>query len=51
MTFFRIVKHIYKTRNVAKAGIFDYIEVFYNRAMRHQYLGNVSPEQFEVANL
>jgi putative transposase len=47
----KIRKHIYKTRNEAKADIFDYIEVFYNRARRHQYLGNVSPEQFEVANL
>ncbi|MEW8071157.1 MAG: IS3 family transposase, partial [Candidatus Thiodiazotropha sp.] len=27
--------------------IFDYIEVFYNRARRHQHLGNISPEAYE----
>lgn len=28
----RIRKRIYKTRDLARADIFDYIEVFYNRA-------------------
>jgi len=45
----KIRRHIFKTRKDAKAEIFDYIEVFYNRARRHQYLGNVSPEDFERA--
>ncbi len=27
--------------------IFDYIEVFYNRARRHQHIGNISPEAYE----
>lgn len=31
----------------AKAAVFDYIEVFYNRIRRHSSLGNISPEQFE----
>ena len=31
----------------AKAAVFEYIEVFYNRIRRHSSLGNVSPEQFE----
>jgi putative transposase len=31
----------------AKAAVFDYIEVFYNRIRRHSSLENVSPEQFE----
>ena len=31
----------------AKAAVFDYIEVFYNRIRRHSSLGNVSPEHFE----
>ena len=44
----KIRKHIYKTRDDAKADIFDYIEVFYNRARRHQHLGNISHEQFET---
>lgn len=32
----RIRKRIYKTRELARADIFDYIEVFYNRARRRQ---------------
>ncbi len=31
----------------AKAAVFDYIEVFYNRIRRHSSIGNLSPEQFE----
>lgn len=38
---------IYKTREVAWADVFDYIEVFYNRSRRH--LGGISPEAFERA--
>ncbi|EOK4385809.1 IS3 family transposase [Escherichia coli] len=45
----RIRKRIYKTRDLARADIFDYIEVFYNRARRHSNLGGVSPEAFEQA--
>ena len=47
----RIRKRIYKTRDLAKADIFDYIEVFYNRTRRHSHLGGVSPEAFEYASL
>ncbi len=43
----RIRKIIYKTRDLARADIFDYIEVFYNRARRHSHLDGVSPEPFE----
>lgn len=43
----RIRKRIYKTRDLAQADIFDYIEVFYNRARCHSHLGTVSPEDFE----
>ncbi|WP_313795346.1 IS3 family transposase [Serratia sp. (in: enterobacteria)] len=46
----RIRKRIYKTRDLARADIFDYIEVFYNRARRHSHLGGVSPEAFERAS-
>ncbi|MCD4485815.1 IS3 family transposase, partial [Chromobacterium vaccinii] len=35
----RIRKRIYKTRDLAKSDVFDYIEVFYNRTRRHSYLG------------
>jgi putative transposase len=34
----RIKKRIYKTRDLARADIFDYIEVFYNRQRRHSHL-------------
>jgi putative transposase len=46
----RIKKRIYKTRDLARADIFDYIEVLYNRTRRHSHLGGVSPEAFERAS-
>jgi putative transposase len=46
----RVKKRIYKTRDLAKADVFDYIEVFYNRTRRHSHLGGVSPEAFERAS-
>lgn len=46
----RIRKHIYKTRDLARADIIDYTKVFYNRARRHSHLGGVSPEAFEQAS-
>ena len=46
----RIKKRIYKTRDMARADVFDYIEVFYNRNRRHSHLGGVSPEAFEQAS-
>lgn len=46
----RIKRRIYKTRSLAKADIFDYIEAFYNRTRRHTHLGGVSPEVFERAS-
>ena len=45
----RIRKRIYKTRDLARADVFDYIEAFYNRTRRHSHLGGVSPEAFERA--
>ena len=46
----RIKKRIYRTRDLAKADIFEYIEVFYNRTRRHGHLGGISPEAFERAS-
>jgi putative transposase len=46
----RIKKRIYKTRDLAREDVFDYIEVFYNRKRRHSHLGGVSPEAFEHAS-
>jgi putative transposase len=45
----RIRKRIYKTRDLARADIFAYMEVFYNRTRRHSHNGGVSPEAFETA--
>ena len=36
----------YKTRDEARADIFDYIECFYNPIRRHSALGNLSPLDF-----
>ena len=47
----RIKKRIYKTREMARADSFDYIEVFYNRKRRHSHLGGVSPEVFEQTSV
>ena len=43
----RVNRVHYRTRDEARADIFDYIEVFYNRRRRHSYLGNISPMEFE----
>ena len=37
----------FRTRDEARAAVFEYIECFYNRKRRHGYLGNISPEEFE----
>jgi transposase InsO family protein len=37
----------FHTREAARAAIFDYIEVFYNRQRRHQTLGYLTPVQYE----
>lgn len=46
----RIRKRIYKTRDLARSDVFDYIEAFYNRTRRHSHLGGISPEAFERAS-
>jgi putative transposase len=38
---------IFDSRESARAIIFEYIEIWYNRQRRHSTLGYVSPEQFE----
>ncbi len=39
----------FATRQQARAAIFDYIEVFYNRQRLHSSLGYLSPEAFEAS--
>jgi len=38
----------FRTRDEARAAIFSYIELFYNRKRIHQSLGYRTPEQFET---
>ncbi len=47
----RVKRRKYRTRDEARADIFDYIEWFYNRERRHGYLGNISPVQYEDRTL
>ena len=37
----------YTTADEARAGIFEYIELFYNRTRRHSANGYISPDQYE----
>ncbi len=37
----------YESIEDAKSGIFEYIEVFYNRVRRHSAIGHISPAEFE----
>lgn len=43
----RTAKKTYRTRDQARADVFDYIERFYNAIRRHSTLGYVSPIEFE----
>ena len=43
----RTARTTYRTRNQAKADVFDYIERFYNPRRRHSTLGYLSPMEFE----
>jgi putative transposase len=45
-----IKKQIYKSRDLAKVAITDYIETFYNPPRRHSHRGGVSPAHFEAAH-
>jgi putative transposase len=45
----RVYQEHYETHEQARASIFEYIEVFYNRKRLHSSLGYVSPEAFEAA--
>ena len=39
----------FTTHDQARAAIFDYIEVLYNRQRSHAAIGYVSPEAFEAS--
>lgn len=42
---------VFQTREQAKAALFDYIEVFYNRQRLHSSLGYLSPIEYELASV
>lgn len=43
----RIARKLYRTRDEARADVFDYIERFYNPKRRHSTIGYLSPMEFE----
>src|SRR6516225_6799217 len=43
----RTARKLYRTRDEAKADVFDYIERFYNSKRRHSTIGYLSPMEFE----
>ena len=45
----RVRRQVYRTRDAARADVFDYIERFYNTTRRHSTIGYHSPVEFEAA--
>ena len=43
----RIGRKVYRSRDAARADVFDYIERFYNPVRRHSTIGYLSPVEFE----
>lgn len=43
----RVGKKVYRTRDDARADVFDYVERFYNAVRRHSTIGYLSPVEFE----
>lgn len=43
----RVCRKVYRTRDQARADMFDYIERFYNPKRRHSTIGYLSPIEFE----
>ena len=43
----RVAAKVYRTRDQARADVFDYIERFYNPRRRHSTIGYLSPMGFE----
>ncbi|HHW32960.1 MAG TPA: IS3 family transposase [Paracoccus solventivorans] len=44
----RTARKVYRTRDAARADVFDYVERFYNPQRRHSKLGYLSPVAFEA---
>ena len=43
----RVRRQVYRSRDAARADVFDYIERFYNTTRRHSTIGYLSPVEFE----
>jgi putative transposase len=43
----RTTRRMYRTRDDAKADVFDFFERFYNPKCRHSTIGYLSPMEFE----
>ena len=43
----RVARKVYRTRDQARADVFDYVERFYNPRRRHSTIGYLSPMEFE----
>ncbi len=43
----RVGQKVYRTRDAARADVFDCIERFYNTIRRHSTIGRISPVEFE----
>ena len=46
----RMKKRIDKPRDLARADIFEHLEMFYNRESRHTHLGGISAVPFAKAS-
>lgn len=44
----RVARKVYRTRDQARADVFDYIERFYNPRRRHSTIGYLSPMELEA---
>ena len=44
----RTARKVYRTRDEARADVFDYIERFYNPRRRHSKPGDLSPTELEA---
>ena len=45
----RTARKVFRTREQARAEVFDYVERFYNPYRRHSTIGYVSPADYELA--
>ena len=43
----RVARKVYRTRDQARADVFDYVERFYNTCRRYSTIGYLSPMEFE----